>query len=242
LRCSARLCAQAGLTILDRCKVQSLVSRCYLAVYVYTLHWTTPLKDILRPLLEGYKIGVTTGTLYGGFFCVSFYIEYCVWTGVELTALLIDCETYLKQMEDYEATKIASFLKTTRHMIARLIGSSDDAEEVDFEAFFLPKNDIPMMCALRRVQIYVCCFLGNHQKAAELCLEWQPIIAKTFLSQVSILEVTFASSLSCMAHLRQTKGRGSRKLLGMAAKCRNKINCYTTKSCPNCIARKFGRQ
>jgi hypothetical protein len=197
------------------------------------------LNDILKPLLEGYKVGVSTGTLYGAFYCVSFYIEYSVWTGVELTALLIDCETYLKQMEDYEAMKIAAFLNTIRHMITRLIGTTDDAEEVDFEAFFLTKNDIPMMCALRRTQIYVCCLLGNHQKAAELCLEWQPVIAKTFLSQVSILEVTFASSLSCMAHLRQHKGRGSRKFLDMAAKCRKKINSYMSKSCPNCFARKF---
>jgi hypothetical protein len=216
-----------------------VASRCYLSVYVYTIHWTTPLNDILKPLLEGYKIGVTTGTLYGAFFCVAFYVEFCVWTGVELSSLLIDCETYLKQMEDYEAMKHAAFLNSTRHMIARLIGSTDDAEEVDFEALFVQKNDIPMMCALRRVQIYVGCFLGNHAKAAELCLEWQPVIAKTLISQVSILEVTFASSLSCMAHLRQRKSSGSRKFMDMAAKCRKKINSYMAKSCPNCFARKF---
>jgi hypothetical protein len=197
------------------------------------------LNDILKPLLEGYRIGVTTGTLYGAFFCVAFYIEFCVWTGVELTALHMDCETYLKQMEDYEAMKHAAFLNTTRHMIARLIGFTDDSEEADFEALFLEKNDVPMMCALRRVQIYVGCFLGDHLKVAELCLEWQAIIAKTLISQVSILEVTFASSLSCMALLRINKGHGSRKYMKMAAKCRKKIKSYMAKSCPNSFARKF---
>jgi hypothetical protein len=218
-----------------------VASRCYLSVYVYTLQWTTPLKDILKPLLEGYKIGVTTGTLYGAFFCVAFYVEFCFWTGVELTALHLDCETYLKQMEDFEAMKHAAFLNSTRHMIARLIGITDDSEEDDFEAFFLEKNDIPMMCALRRVQIYVGCFLGEHRKVAELCLEWQSIIAKTLISQVSILEVTFASSLSCMALLRENNGHGSRKYLAMAAKCRKKIQSYMAKSCPNCFARTFSK-
>lgn len=233
------MCAHAGLTILGRCKDQSVASRCYLVVYVYTIHWTTPLSDILKPLLEGYRLGMTTGTLYGGFYCVAFYIEFCLWTGVELTSLHTDCATYLQQMEDYEAMKHAAFLNSTRHMIARLIGFTDDSEEEDFEAFFREKDDTPMMCALRRGQIYVGCFLGDHQKVADLCLEWQPIIAEKLISQVSILEVTFASALSCIALLRHTKGRRSRKYMNMAAKCRKQIQSYVAKSCPNCVARKF---
>jgi hypothetical protein len=237
--CSAKLCGQAGLTILGRCHDQSVVSRCYLLTYVFVLHWTSSYKDILKALLEGYRVGMTTGTLYGAFFCITFYVEFCIWSGVELTALHIDCERYLKQMEDYEATKIAACLNCTRHMIARLIGSAKDSEEVDFEAFFLEKNDIPMMCALRRAQIYVGCFLGDQAKVAELCLEWQPIIAKAMISQASILEVTFASSLSCMTVVRQKKGRDLRKYLRMATKCRKKINIYLAKSCPNSVVRKF---
>eukprot|EP00977_Amphora_coffeiformis_P001051 scaffold220_cov169-Amphora_coffeaeformis.AAC.31 len=234
---SARLCAQAGLTVLERCKNQVFLSRCYLYAYVYTLHWTTPVKDLLKPLLKGYRIGMTTGTLYGGFYCAAFYVEFCLWTGVELTSLYTDCTTYLRQMEDYEALKHAAFLNTTRHMIARLVGYTNGSEEEDFEALFQEKNDIPMMCALRRAQIYVGCYLGEHQKVADFCLEWQPIIAEALISQVSILEITFASSLSCMALARQRKGRVPRKYINMAAKCRKKIKAYLAKSCPNCVAR-----
>lgn len=208
-------------------------------VYVYTIHWTTPLNDVLKPLLEGYKIGMTTGTLYGAFYCVAFYVEFNFWTGVELTTLYADCATYLRQMEDYDSFKHAAFLNSTRHMISRLIGFTDDSEEGDFEAFFMEKGDIPMMCALRRAQIYAGCFLDQHQRAADLGLEWQPIIQEKFISQVSILEITFATSLSCMAVLRQSEGRAGRKYMNMAAKCRKLINSYVAKSCPNCVARKF---
>ena len=218
-----------------------MASRCYLYVYVYTIHWTTPLNDVLKPLLDGYRIGMTTGTLYGAFFCVAFYIEFCFWTGVELAAIYSDCAAYMRQMEDYEALKHAAFLNSTRLMISHLIGLTDDSEEKDFEAVFLKKNDIPMICALRRVQIYAGCLLAEHEKVAELSLEWQPIIAERLISQVSILEVTFASGLSCMAFLRQTTKKGlriNRKYLNMAAKCRKKIKSYLKKSCPNCVARK----
>lgn len=235
------MCAQAGLTILGRCNDQSLASRCYLLVYVYTIHWTTPVHDVLKPLLEGYRLGMITGTLYGAFYCVAFYVEFCLWTAVELTALYGDCTTYLQQMEDYEALKHAAFLNSTRHMIARLVGLSDGSDEEDFEALFEEKNDVPMMCALRRAQIYVGCYLGEHEKVADLSLEWQPIIAEALVSQVSILEITFSSSLSCMAVLRQSNGHARRKYLNMAAKCRKKLKSYVAKSCPNCVARKYHR-
>lgn len=182
---------------------------------------------------------MTTGTLYGAFYCVGFYVEFCLWTAVELTSLHADCATYLQQMDDYDSLKHAAFLNTTRHMISRLIGFTDDSDEGDYEALFLEKNDIPMMCALRRAQIYVGCFLGDHQKVADLCLEWQPIIKETLISQVSILEITFASSLSCMALLRQSDGRGPRKYMKMAAKCKQQIKSYVAKSCPNSVARKY---
>ncbi|KAG7347491.1 serine/threonine protein kinase [Nitzschia inconspicua] len=233
---ASRICAQAGLTILGRCNDQSIASRCYLLVYVYNMHWTTPLNDLLKPLLEGYRVGMTTGTLYGALFCVGFYVEFCFWTGVELTSLYTDCATYLQQMEDYEAMKHAGFLNCTRHMISRLIGFTDNSEEDDIEALYMEVNDMPMMCALRRAQIYVECFLGNHQRAADLGLEWQPIIMERLISQVSIVEITFATSLSCMALLRQNNGRGPRKYMKMGAKCRKQIKTYEAKLCPNCVA------
>ena len=197
-----------------------------------------PLKDTLKPLLEGYKIGMTTGSLYGAFYCVAFYVEFCLWTASELTSLYADCASYLRQMEDYEALKHAAFLNSTRHMVSRLIGLTDSSEEADFEAVFQSENDIPMMCALRRAQLYVGCFLGEHEAVAKMSLEWQPIIAERLISQVSILEITFASALSCMATLRTNKARGGRKYMKMAAKCRKMIKTYVAKSCPNGVARK----
>ena len=64
------------------------------------------------------------------------------------------------------------------------------------------------------------------------------ICEERLISQVSILEVTFASALSCMATLRNNNGRGSSKYMKMATKCRKMIKMYCAKNCPNAVARK----
>lgn len=236
---SAKVCANAGLAILKRCGNDSTVlSRVYMYVYFYSLHWSVPIKDCLKPLLEGYRVGMTAGTLYGAFFCIYFYLEFNFWTSTQLSALHADCVTYLQQMEDYQQMKHAVVLNFLRHMVARLLGFADGSEEVEYEALCQETGDLPVICALRRTQMVVRCFLGEHEKVAELSLEWQPTICKVLVSQVNTLEVTFVSAMSCMAVLRQSPpGHRNQKYMKMAVKCRKKIKSWVAKSCPNCVAR-----
>ena len=230
---TAKLCGEASLTILRRCPLPTIQARLIMIAYVYVLHWTMPMKSCLKPLLAGYEVGMRNGNIDGAFWDIYFFLEFSIWSGGSLAPIYADFLTYIRQAADYDAQKSITAMKITAHMIARLRGIADESDEAALEELCNVKGGETLQCVLSRTKMYVACVLGEHQKAADLSLEWHAKVMKLLPAQANTLEVTFISSLSCFAMARQTKDK---KYAKHAKACMQKIKGWVSKGCPNCVA------
>lgn len=183
--------------------------------------------------LEGYAIGMQMGTLDSAFWNIYFFLEFSIWSGATLAPIYSDFMTYMLQAEDYDAQKSLAAMKITSHMVARLRGLADESDEVHLEELCSFKGGETLECVLRRTQMYVACILGEHQKAADMSLEWHAKIMKLLPGQANTMETTFISALSCFAVSRRSNDK---KYLKHARACMQKIKGWVAKGCPNCVA------
>ncbi|CAB9504028.1 Transcriptional regulator [Seminavis robusta] len=233
---TAKVCGEAGVMIMRRCDFPRINSRCIMLAYGLCIHWSTPLKDCLNTLREGYETGMKTGTLTadGAFGAIHFYLSFCFWSGLDLKTLHADYSTYIRQMDECGAAKAALMTKPNRHIITRLRGLPDEMNEEEVVSFSREKKDPVVECFLRWAQIWLACYLGHHREAAELSLEWIPKIVKLLAAHNIVLESIFVSALSSMAVIRETGG--NKKLRKHATFCRKKMKSWVSKGNPNCVA------
>ena len=205
--------------------------------YVYALHWTMPVKDCIEPLLEGYQIGIKTGSIGSAFWCICFYLEYSLYTGAPLASLQEDLRTFIRHMGDYNAAKPLLLLRFTECAITKLIDPNHEGANEEYLAGVCKKEgeDALVVCFPLR-QMYACSILGEHQKVADLSFVWYAKIMKILPSQVNLIEINFVSALSCMALARQDiKQSTKKKYMKLAKQCHAKIKSWTRKGCPNCV-------
>jgi predicted ATPase len=52
---------EQALALMERCNLQATAARTTFCVYSFLFPWTKPLRSLLKPLLQGYDIGLRTG-------------------------------------------------------------------------------------------------------------------------------------------------------------------------------------
>lgn len=205
--------------------------------YVYALHWTMPLKDCIEPLLEGYQIGIKTGSIDSAFWCICFYLEYSLYTGAPLESLQEDLKTFIRHIGGYNAAKPLLLLRFTEWAITKLIDPDHEGGNEEILADICKEEgEDAMVLTFPLRQLYASSILGEHQKAVDLSLEWYAKIMKTLTAQVNLIETNFVSALSCMALARQEiKQSKKKKYMKHSKECHAKIKSWTRKGCPNCV-------
>lgn len=215
----------------------ALQARCTQMAYVYALHWTMPVKDCIEPLLAGYEIGIKTGSIDSAFWCICFHLEYSIYTGAPLESLLEDLNTFIRHMGDYNATKPLLLLRFTQFALTRLINPNRTGANEDYLAKCCEEEgEEAMVVCFPMRQMYAFSILGEHQKVADMSLEWWARIMKVLPAQVNLIETSFVGALSCMALLHQDiKKSKKKKYLKHAKDCHAKIKNWTRKGCPNSV-------
>jgi hypothetical protein len=230
---TAKICAEVALSILDQCDSKMVRSRTIQTCYAYSLHWTTPLHEILKPLMDGYVVGMQTGVLESAFWNIYFYLEVGLYCGQSLISVDADFKTYIKQMEDYRSEKAARATKIIWQIATTFLGTDDAMDENEMIGFYRELKDEVMESAVRRTQIYIACFSGDYKTGADLAIEWADKAMKLTPGQLATFQIPFTGGLACFAMARRT-GKKKYKLFGL--KCWKLLKTWASKGDPNVLA------
>ena len=221
-----------------KCNNPITFSRTLMLVYGLCLHWTMPIKNCLKPLREGYEMGMKSGQLSSecAFGNIHFYMLMCFCSGMPLATISGDYKIYTSQMEDCGATQALAMTSPNGRIITRLRGMPDEMDEEAILTLAREKKFDTIECFVRHQQIWLGCFLGDHEEGATIAIEWTPKIMKLLAGMYIVLEAVFVSCICAMSVVRKKKDK---KMLKHAMIWRKKIKSWVAKGNPNCVARKL---
>lgn len=92
--------------------------------HAYVMHWSRPVKMSIKPLLNGYEVGMTIGDTASAARCAYFYMEFCFRTGTPLDILLEECAFYSEQLKQLKQLSSGAILRILWQCIENLTGGS----------------------------------------------------------------------------------------------------------------------
>eukprot|EP00985_Skeletonema_marinoi_P026427 scaffold20470_cov153-Skeletonema_marinoi.AAC.1 len=90
--------AKAAELILEKPGMRSSAIRTVLITQSFCYHWTSPLKDSIAPLLEGYQIGLEIGDTSSACWCLITRIHYLFCVGRSLDCIQKELEASIRVM------------------------------------------------------------------------------------------------------------------------------------------------
>ncbi|KAG7339134.1 multi-sensor signal transduction multi-kinase [Nitzschia inconspicua] len=176
--------ASNGLAMLKRVKCKDVESRTIFLSYTYCAHWVMPMKDCMKYLLQGYKIGLSTGDLMSATFCAHFWCEYALYTSVPLVDLDSNMANYAEQMKDFGQAMVLLGNKMVHQTVRILRGkaghndgtcvvlSGDVMDQEDVRNELSAAGDAFMEIAMQRFRIILACYIGDYENGAALAMQW----------------------------------------------------------------------
>ena len=87
---------------LDRVGSKKIAARVIFLVHGFIYHWTSPVYSMLKPSLEGYRIGMQNGDIEDAMFNLQSYCIFSLHAAIELSSLETEMRKFVKIMEDYK--------------------------------------------------------------------------------------------------------------------------------------------
>ncbi|KAG7372721.1 multi-sensor signal transduction multi-kinase [Nitzschia inconspicua] len=116
--------ASNGIAMLKRIKCKDVEARTIFVAYTYCAHWIRPMKDCMKFLFQGYKIGLSTGDILSAMYCAHFWCECALYTGMPLVDVDSNIASYGEQMKDFGQSMILSGLKMVHQSVRILRGKA----------------------------------------------------------------------------------------------------------------------
>ncbi|KAL3909421.1 MAG: hypothetical protein SGARI_002606 [Bacillariaceae sp.] len=212
--------------LVDKLDLREPSSRLTLIVHGFLQHWSTPLRDSLTPLLNGYETGLKTGDTESASWCIYHFCLLRFFSGDELGALEKDLRAYCVQTADLQRLTpsylIAYVWQAVLNIQGRARGDSLilDGDAVDAEVYSrLMKNDkfkfVRSAYYLSMAILY--CYLGAHENLAILTSEIGfDHIAKVFPGTLCPVIDVYVKGVSCYAAARKCNNK---KFARIGKKC-----------------------
>ena len=203
-----------ALAILNRIKSKEPRSRTMFLVYNYIAHWTKPMQECAKPLLNGYKIGLVTGDVQSAMYQAYFYNEVMMYTGLNLDVVDENMSMYASQMKElgqFHTLQAFSFVcqavrnlrgqgtTSTTTLTSDLMDQKAVLEEVQ------KAGDILMETTLHRYRLLLACYFGDYELGAKISMKWGNRAVKLLPGQPINIYVRFAGSL-CSLIVAQRSG------------------------------------
>ena len=112
-----------------------LISRVYFLKECFVTHWREHLSNTLKPLLEGYHIGLENGEFEFGAMCGHQYGHHCYYLGRELTQLEQELAAYSADLGRIKQEIPRTYNEIFRQGVLNLQGRSKDPCLLEGEAF-----------------------------------------------------------------------------------------------------------
>ncbi|MGF1673839.1 MAG: AAA family ATPase, partial [Rivularia sp. (in: cyanobacteria)] len=196
---------QLGLTLMHKLSAPQLGAKITAIFDNCIRHWQDPLQTTLKPLLQGYQIGLQTGDLEWSVWCIFGYSFHSYCAGKELTELEQELANYSMAIAQCKQTTALNYQKVYHQAVLNLLGRNDNPEilvgDVYNEDLMLPQhqqvNDRPAVYHVKINKLILCYLLENYEQAIA-----QAAIAEEYLDGVPGL---FVSALlpfyDCLAQL-----------------------------------------
>ncbi|MFB2770528.1 AAA family ATPase [Pelatocladus sp. BLCC-F211] len=108
-------------SLLVKFNIKKLKSKIMLISNTAIQHWKEQTRECLKPLLEGYSVGLETGDLEFAAYCLNAYSYFSYFIGKELTALEQDLVTYSDAISQIKQKTVFNWNAIYRQTILNLL-------------------------------------------------------------------------------------------------------------------------
>ncbi|MEC4984105.1 MAG: serine/threonine-protein kinase PknK, partial [Oscillatoria sp. PMC 1076.18] len=116
---------ELALQLLEKFQAKEYQAKILNLVHPFVRHWTSPLKDSLPSLLEGYQSGIETGDLEFAAYCIFNYCTFEYYSGNELSNLAAEMATYGQAIQQIEQQTALNFHNIIRQSVLNLLGKNN---------------------------------------------------------------------------------------------------------------------
>ncbi|WP_392531508.1 AAA family ATPase [Nostoc sp. C117] len=112
-----------AVSLVDKLNAKEVKAKILLIFYTGIWHWKQHTKETLKPLLEGYYIGLETGDLEFAAYCLNAYCYSAYFIGRELTGLEREMATYSNAIKQMQQETVFNWSNIYRQSALNLLGS-----------------------------------------------------------------------------------------------------------------------
>ena len=115
-----------SLDIVEQFNAKELKTNVLFIVAIFTQPWKEHIRETLKPMLEGFKVGLETGDLNFAALSIFGYIFNSYWTGKELTEFEREIKEHNTIIEKLKKDFILDLNRLYRQIVLNLLGRSED--------------------------------------------------------------------------------------------------------------------
>lgn len=236
---AAVMFGRASVVFMNKASANTSEARNCFITSIYCLHFQDPLKDMLAPLMVGYKKGISTGDMESSMWCIWFYLQVKWLTGAPLESLLGDSIFYSKMFVDFGQIIHSNTISPCKQLYDNLINGPQTCDLVG--EYFDEVNDLASLAQRKAVseighvytiKIDACCFFADYCQGADIASKHGDYIQKMIPGRTDLPAFYYMASLCCFAAATET---GKAKYLRQARKYRNIIKKWVNRGNKNCF-------
>ena len=179
---------QLALRLLSKSHTHALKAKTLLIVNDFIIHWKEHARELLKPLLEGYRIGLETGDLESAAYCAYTHCFQSYANGKELVEVERDMVIYGEAIHHIKQETALTWNQIFRQVIINLMGGSVTPTRLMGESYNeeneLPQyeaaNDGSTIFTVHFNKLFLCYLFSEYAQAVE-----NATLAETYLLRLT---------------------------------------------------------
>jgi len=209
-------------------------------IYYNMVHFRkNSLKEVLRPLLETYHVGVENGNHPWAAYSINHYCLASLFAGVNLSTLKGEYDRLVIPLKKLRQGDAITFFEPPRQLVYNLSGLADDpfkliGPDYDEDAEYKRLTSVgyhSSVSVLRYVRLFLYCYLGDFKRALTVVRE-QDNIRTINYGQFQALEYLFFAALTYLQNLDQVSESEKTLFLKKAEEIEQEMTIWS-QDCPD---------
>jgi histidine kinase len=151
-----------GLSKRPMCR--AFTARILMTVYVYGIHWSTPMQTCVKPLLHGFEVGLKKGDLENSFYCCYSYALNGNVAGYKLHIIEEDINDFQRSMSIYHQEQTYKMCLSQLYFVRSMI-NGEDMKFDELMKEYTESNHVPMLDITRHMQLQHAVYFNNYDIA-----------------------------------------------------------------------------